>query len=221
MNRSCFLSLAACRTPLNPWDTRSPLCVGLVLDWTMFSLVRALPSPTSAEDCSSLFGWFIGTTAQSDPSGACMSALRLWAFANRPRSWLDRDVPEVSRFSCMLFLSVPGFLDYAGPPGHSRFSATSRDAFLLGNRVQRPNQDFSKLNRPAHRYPCLRFNQHLAMLAARLGAKMDSLLLSCRTLSFPTTCRFIPAHYLQSHFPFPLAYQSSVPNGAYHGFVRQ
>ena len=25
-------SVSACRTPLNPWDTRSPLCVGLVLD---------------------------------------------------------------------------------------------------------------------------------------------------------------------------------------------
>ena len=34
----------------------------------MFSLVRALPSPTSAEGCPSLFGWFIGTTAQSDSS---------------------------------------------------------------------------------------------------------------------------------------------------------
>jgi|SRR5262247_2033866 len=31
-----------------------------------FSLVHALPSPTSAEDKSSLFGWFIGTMAQSD-----------------------------------------------------------------------------------------------------------------------------------------------------------
>ena len=37
------------------------------------------------------------------------------------------------------------------------------------------------------------------MLAARLGAKMDSLLLSCRTLSFPTTCRFIPAHSRNAH----------------------
>jgi len=81
----------------------------------MFSLACALPSPTSAEDCSSLFGWFIGTTAQSDSSGACMLALWLWAFANRSRSCLDRDAPEVSRFSCMLFLSVRGFLDYAGP----------------------------------------------------------------------------------------------------------
>ena len=86
----------------------------------MFSLARALPSPTSAEDRSSLFGWFIGTTAQSDSSGACMLALWLWAFANRSRSWLDRDAPEVSRFSCMLFLSVRGFLDYAEPAGRSR-----------------------------------------------------------------------------------------------------
>jgi hypothetical protein len=30
----------------------------------MFSLIRALPSPTSAEDCSPLFGWFIGTVAR-------------------------------------------------------------------------------------------------------------------------------------------------------------
>src|SRR5215472_12690533 len=36
------------------------------------------------------------------------------AFADR--SWsVDQDVQEISRFSCMLFLSVRGFLDYAGP----------------------------------------------------------------------------------------------------------
>src|SRR5258708_34788799 len=43
----------------------------------MFSLVRALSSPTSAEGCPSLFGWFTGTAAQSDFSGTCMSAVRL------------------------------------------------------------------------------------------------------------------------------------------------
>ena len=68
MNRSCFLSCAAFRTPFNPWDMRFPLCVGCMLDGTMFSSVCALPSPTSAEGCPSLFGWFIGTTAQSDCS---------------------------------------------------------------------------------------------------------------------------------------------------------
>jgi len=34
---------------------------------------------------------------------------------------------------------------------------------------------FSKLNSPAHRYPCLRFERHLAMSPARLRAKMESL----------------------------------------------
>ena len=56
-----------------------------------------------------LFGRFIGTTAQSDSSRACASALGLIAFADRSRSWL-----EVSRFSCTLFLCVRGFFDYAG-----------------------------------------------------------------------------------------------------------
>ena len=74
----------------------------------MFSAASILPSPTSAEDCSSLFGRFIGTTTRSDSSGTCPSALRLIAFSDGSRSRLGRDAPEVSRFSCMLFLSVPG-----------------------------------------------------------------------------------------------------------------
>ena len=195
MNCSCLFFFAACRTPLNPWDTRSPLCVGLVLDGTMFSLACALPSPTSAEDCSSLFGWFIGTTAQSDSSGACMPALWLWAFADRSRSWMDRDAPEVSRFSCMLFLSVRGFLDYAGPTSHSRSNAAGRFAFLPLETESAPCSTVfrSSIARPTDT-PDLRFDQRLAMLIARLGAKMDSLLLSCTTLSFATTCRFNPAH---------------------------
>ena len=141
----------------------------------MFSLVRALPSPTSAGIDFPLFGWFIGTAAQSDFSGACAPALWLSAFASRSRSDSDRDAPEISRFSCMLFLSVPGFLDYAGPTDHLRSDATGRVAFPVGNRVQRPNQRFSKLDRPAHRYPCLRFDCRLTTTTARLGAKMDSL----------------------------------------------
>ena len=35
------------------------------------------------------------------------------AFADRSCSF-EQDVQEISRFSCMLFLSVRGFLDYAG-----------------------------------------------------------------------------------------------------------
>jgi hypothetical protein len=80
----------------------------------MFSTVCALPSPASAEGLPPLFGWFKGSTAQSDFSCTFTSAVRFMAFADR--SWsVNQDVQEISRFSCMLFLSVRGFLDYAGP----------------------------------------------------------------------------------------------------------
>src|ERR1700733_14525071 len=160
----------------------------------MFSLARALTSPISAEVCPSLFDRFTGTTARSNSSGACQPAVRLLAFSGRSRSRLGREVPEVSRFSCMLFLSVRGFLDYAEPAGRSRSYAASCVAFPLGGRVSVSDPSFSKLNSPAHRFPCLRFNGALADAAARLRVKRESLLLSCRALSSPTTCRFIPAH---------------------------
>ena len=79
----------------------------------MFSSICALPSPASAEGCPSLFGWFTGTTAQSDFSRTFVSAVRFMAFADRPCS-ADQGVREISRFSCRLFLSVRGFSDYAG-----------------------------------------------------------------------------------------------------------
>jgi hypothetical protein len=78
------------------------LCRGLVWGRTMFSLARALFSPGSAEDRSSLFVWFIDSMARSDSSRACASAVWLWAFADRPRFLSGRGAPEVSRFSCML-----------------------------------------------------------------------------------------------------------------------
>ena len=37
----------------------------------------------SVEDCSPLFGWFTGATAQSDFSCTCMPAVRFRAFADR------------------------------------------------------------------------------------------------------------------------------------------
>ena len=52
----------------------------------MFYTVCALPSPTSAEACASLFDRFTGTTAQSDFSSTCVSAVWLMAFADRPSS---------------------------------------------------------------------------------------------------------------------------------------
>jgi hypothetical protein len=73
----------------------------------MFSFVSALPSTASPEGCPSLFGCVTGTTAHSGFSSACTSAVRLMAFADRPWS-PDQGVLEISRLSCMLFVSVPG-----------------------------------------------------------------------------------------------------------------
>src|SRR5712691_7877630 len=145
----------------------------------MFSSVCALPSPASAEGCCpSLFGWFTGTTAQSDFSCTFMSAVRFMAFADR--SWSDdQDVQEISRFSCMLFLSVRGFLDYAGPSNPLAIAWLLCCLPPLGTESASCSIGFSKLNSPAHRYLCLRFKRHLAISPARLEARMDSL------LSFP------------------------------------
>src|SRR5215475_6895786 len=79
----------------------------------------------------------------------------------------------------MLFLSVRGFFDYAGPTIHSRLSWLSCCLPPIGTESASCSFGFSKLNSPAHQYLCLRFNRHLAMPPARLEARMDSL------LSFP------------------------------------
>src|SRR5215470_9190629 len=100
------------------------------------------------------------------------------AFADR--SWsTDQDVQEISRFSCMLFLSVRGFLDYAGPSNPLAIMWLLCCLPPLGTESASCSIGFSKLNSPAHRYLCLRFKRHLAMSPARLEARMDSL------LSFP------------------------------------
>ena len=119
----------------------------------MFSLARALFSPTSAEDRSSLFGWFIDTMARSDSSLACASAVWQWAFADRPHSFSGRGALEVSRFSCMLFLSVHRFSDYAGPTARSRLSRNNRVAFLQSGGSRRPVFPFFEAQSPSPLIP--------------------------------------------------------------------
>jgi len=106
----------------------------------MFSLARALFSPGSAEDRSSLFVWFIDSMARSDSSEACAGS----------STTQDRLLARVYRETAVL---------------------PSSNQERVGVLVLR----FSKLNSPAHRYPCLRFKRHLAMPPARLRAKMESL----------------------------------------------
>src|ERR1039457_3932144 len=69
-----------------------------------------------------------------------------------------------------------------------------RVAFPFRQQGRRPQFEVFEAQYLARRCPCLRFGPHLAMRSARLGVRMDSPLLSCRTLSFLIACRFIPAH---------------------------
>src|SRR5229473_1856501 len=79
----------------------------------------------------------------------------------------------------MLFLSVRGFLDCAGPSNPLALIVVAVLPSPLGTESASCSIGFSKLNSPAHRYLCLRFKQYLATSPARLEARMDSL------LSFP------------------------------------
>jgi hypothetical protein len=101
----------------------------------MFSLIPGLPSPTSACSCLLLFGWFIGTTPESDPSAACISVVRPLAFPDRPVT--ASGATEVSRFSGIKFLSVREVYDYAGPVDDSQYR---RRRCCLG-----PKPKFSKV----------------------------------------------------------------------------
>ena len=103
-------------------------------------LLQLRPSlPGLRRKLPSLFGWFTGITAQFDLSSTCTSAVRFVAFADRP-SHTREGVLEISRFSCMLFLSVRGLLDCAGPNSYSAavwpssYSEGSRHPDLLAFR---------------------------------------------------------------------------------------
>src|SRR5882724_10901039 len=114
--------------------------------------------------------------ARSDSSRACVPALWLWAFADRPRSLAgarrSRGLPvlvhvvsqrarvlRLRRTDCSL-ASIAKQPCCLPPSGESR----------------RPNFAFFEAqSHPTHRYPCLRFKRHLAMSPARLRAKMESL----------------------------------------------
>src|SRR6516165_1538508 len=141
----------------------------------MFSLVCALPSPASAVACASLFDRFTGISAQSDFSCTCMSAVGFMAFTDR--SWLldDQDVRKISRFSCMLFLSVRGFLDCRTeqPLSLTRLPVLP-SSISEGSRHPDPSAFRSSIARPTGTSG-LRFTRHLAVARARLEARMELL----------------------------------------------
>ena len=127
---------------------------------------------------------------QCDSSQTCTRAV--WpkpSPADLLPSWAA-GVSEVSRFSCMKFLGVLGFFDYAGLSRNSRYrsspcclprmlTASASGLYLFG--AQSPTPTILHL----------RFAGSLTV-AAQDSRPSGSLLLSCKTLSSPTSCRFSP-----------------------------
>ena len=100
---------------------------------------------------------------------------------------------EISRFSCMLFLSVRGFSDYAGPTFHSRLTwvpcclPPTRNGVgiliygLFAAQSPRPPMPLSTLQETPRDVPCKTRGQDGFATSFPVG--------TCT----PTTCRFIPA----------------------------
>src|SRR5215831_13711300 len=96
----------------------------------------------------------------------------------------------------MLFLSVRGFLDYAGPINPLAINVVVVLPSSLPERCRRPETSVfrSSIARPTDTSVYASSDTSRCRLQdSRPG--WSRCLLSCRALSSPTTCRFTPAHY--------------------------
>jgi len=160
----------AWRTPRYPGVTPTSPCVESVRNSEAFSLARPLPSPTSATDRSALFGQLTGTTGRSDSSPPFTPDVWPWPSpAGLPLLLAAND--EVSRFSCMQFLSVPGVCDYARSVTGSRPLRPLQCGLPLPSTGSAPRTVFTKLNTQPTDASCLRFDSGLATAPARLEVR--------------------------------------------------
>src|SRR5207244_13234192 len=101
-------------------------------------------------------------------------------------------VSEVSRFSCLKFLGVPGVFDYAGPNGDSRYRLRS----CCLPRISKASA--SGLHLFGAEYPPRLSSVYASLCPSRYPVQdsrpSGSLLLSRKALSSSASCRFIPAH---------------------------
>ena len=98
----------------------------------------------------------------------------------------------VSRFSRMKFLCMPGAFVSAGPSARSRIPRAavlpSESPTSLASWITHFGAQY-----PAYRYPCPTLQVRRCRRPHMARGQSGSLLLLCTTLSFATSCRFIPA----------------------------
>src|SRR5579863_2838639 len=152
-----------------------PLCVGSMRDCPVFSFICALPSPSSAGSCPPLFGGSqVLRRSPTSPERACPSCGSV-AFTDRPSPTAE-GVLEISRFSCMLFLSVRGLyrLRRTGQPLAITRPPVLPSSYSEGSRHPDLPAFRSSITPPTNASG-LRFAVHLAMHLARLEVRMESL----------------------------------------------
>ena len=111
----------------------------------MFSLACTLFYSGSAEDCSSLFVWFIGSMVRADSSGACAPAMWRCTFADRLVP-LRVEAPQSSPGSRACCFSACAGLRLRRTDGSLAIIASHRAAFLPQERVGILVLRFSMLN---------------------------------------------------------------------------
>lgn len=174
MNRSCFSFRALSRTPRNPWDTRSPRCVGCVLGSMSFSLVTGLSSPSSASHVSIAFvQWVRRYYADVRLLTAVHTRIALLASRADPAAgWPRIPVRSLGSRACS-FSTCVRLLDYAGPVLDAVLAMSSPT--VLRSRCKHTvcaRIAFFEAHFLARRCLCLRFTWPLTAPGARLKVKM-------------------------------------------------
>ena len=144
----------------------------------------------------------------SDSSVTCMRAVRPKPSPAVLPPKSAAGITEVSRFSCMKFLGVPGVFDYAGLSRSSRYRACA----CCLPRITRASA--SGLHLFGAEYPPRLSSVYASLCTSRYPAQdsrpSGSLLLSRKALSSSASCRFIPAHCNGDFSPIePGAFDSS------------
>ena len=160
------------RTPYNPRDLMTRLCVRFRGDCLAFFSVSPLSSTDSAAvGCPALFACFSGTTGLSDFPETYMSAVWHLAFSDRSTS-LDGDVSGISQLPRGSFPAVRVVSDSVGVTSDSPLSFDVTVAFPLSRQGRPPQTVDLGAQYTARPFPCERFDLLVARQNASLGAKL-------------------------------------------------